>query len=69
MIDERWGGRPMASMLPRVFFEYFADTSLAPERKGTLAGFLVRFCSQSWPGEAYIHFVGVHTWDRGRGLG
>jgi predicted GNAT superfamily acetyltransferase len=69
VIDEWWGGRPMAGMLPRVFFEHFADTSFAAERNGTLAGFLVGFCSQSRRGEAYIHFVGVHPGERGRGLG
>jgi ribosomal protein S18 acetylase RimI-like enzyme len=68
VIDDWWGGRPMASMLPRMFFEHFADTSYAAEVDGSLAGFLVGFCSQSRPGEAYIHFVGVHPRQRGRGL-
>jgi len=69
MASEWWGGRPMAGMLPRVFFEHFGDSSFAAERNGTLAGFLVGFCSQSRRGEAYIHFVGVHPGERGRGLG
>ena len=34
-----------------------------------LAGFLVGFVSQSRPGEAYIHFVGVRPDERDRGLG
>src|SRR6266496_2909000 len=51
VIDEWWGGRPMAGMLPRLFFEHFAVTSFAAERNGTLAGFLAGFCSQSQPGE------------------
>ena len=34
-----------------------------------LAGFLVGFVSQSQPGDAYIHFVGVHPPERGHGLG
>jgi ribosomal protein S18 acetylase RimI-like enzyme len=65
VIDEWWGGRPMADMLPRLFFEHFADTSFAADRAGTLAGFV----SQSRPGEAYIHFAGVRPGERGRGLG
>ena len=30
---------------------------------------LVGLLSQSHPGEAYIHFVGIHPAERGRGLG
>ena len=59
-IDDWWGGRQMADMLPRLFFEHFTDTCFAAERDGELAGFLVGFLSQSRPAEAYIHFVGVH---------
>jgi predicted GNAT superfamily acetyltransferase len=69
VIDDWWGGRHMADVLPRLFFEHFADTSFAADREGILAGFLVGFLSQSRPGEAYIHFVGVHPEQRGRGLG
>jgi L-amino acid N-acyltransferase YncA len=69
VIDDWWGGRPMADMLPRLFFEHFTDTSFAAERDGELAGFLVGFRSQSRPGQAYIHFVGIHPGERGRGLG
>ena len=69
VIDDWWNGRHMADKLPRLFFEHFADTSFAAERHGELAGFLVGFISQSRPGEAYIHFVGVHPDERGRGLG
>lgn len=59
----------MADMLPRLFFEHFADTSFAAERDRVLVGFLAGFVSQSRPGEAYIHFVGVHPDERGHGLG
>ena len=69
VIDDWWGGRHMADMLPRLFFEHFTDTSFAAERNGELAGFLVGFRSQSRPGEAYIHFVGVNPGERGHGLG
>ena len=60
VIDDWWGGRHMADMLPRLFFEHFTDTSFAAERDGELAGFLVGFRSQSRLAEAYIHFVGIH---------
>jgi predicted GNAT superfamily acetyltransferase len=69
VIDEWWNGRHMADMLPRLFFEHFTDTCFAAERDGELAGFLIGFMSQSRPGEAYIHFVGIHPDERGRGLG
>jgi len=69
VIDDWWGGRRMADMLPRLFFEHFTDTSFAAERAGELAGFLVGFLSQSRPAEAYVHFVGVHPGGRGLGLG
>jgi ribosomal protein S18 acetylase RimI-like enzyme len=69
VIDSWWDGRHMADMLPRLFFEHFTGTSFAAERDGELAGFLIGLLSQSRPGEAYIHFVGVHPAERGRGLG
>ena len=69
IIDEWWGGRHMADMLPRLFFEHFSDTSFAVEQDGSLVGFLVGFLSQSRPAEAYIHFVGVHPEHRGQRLG
>jgi GNAT superfamily N-acetyltransferase len=69
VIDDWWGGRHMADMLPRLFFEHFCDSSFAAEHDGDLAGFLVGLRSQSRPAEAYIHFVGVRPGERGRGLG
>jgi GNAT superfamily N-acetyltransferase len=69
VVDDWWNGRHMADMLPRLFFEHFTDTSFAAERDGELVGFLVGFTSQSRPGEAYIHFIGVHPGERGSGLG
>ena len=69
VIDEWWGGRTMAPMLPRLFFDHFTDTSFAADRDGALAGFLVAFVSQSQPGTAYIHFVGVDPGERGHGVG
>jgi predicted GNAT superfamily acetyltransferase len=69
VIDDWWGGRQMADMLPHLFFEHFTDTSFAAEIDGELAGFLVGFVSQSRAGEAYIHFVGIRPDQRGSGLG
>ena len=58
----------MADMLPRLFFQHFADTSFVAEDNGTPVGFLVGFVSQSRPKEAYIHFAGVHPDHRRRGI-
>jgi GrpB-like predicted nucleotidyltransferase (UPF0157 family)/predicted GNAT superfamily acetyltransferase len=69
VLDTWWGGRHMADMLPRLFFEHFTHTSFAAERDGELSGFLVGFRSQSHPAETYIHFVGVAPEERGSGLG
>ena len=55
-------------MVPRVFLEHFAGTSLVAESDAQMYGFLVGFRSQDHPGEAYIHFVGVAPEARGRGL-
>jgi GrpB-like predicted nucleotidyltransferase (UPF0157 family)/predicted GNAT superfamily acetyltransferase len=69
VLDDWWGGRHMAGMLPRLFFDHFSGTSFAAERDGELSGFLAGFRSQSRPAEAYIHFVGVAPRERGSGLG
>ena len=69
LVDEWWGGRQMIDMLPRLFFVHFSDTAFVAEDGGELAGFLAGFLSQSKPGEAYIHFVGVSPDHRGRGVG
>lgn len=69
VIDEWWGGRPMAAMLPKLFFVHFRDSSFVAEDDGKLAGFLVGFRSQTFENEAYVHFVGVDPDRRGSGLG
>lgn len=69
VIDEWWGGRNMRDMLPRLFFMHFRDTSfVAEDDVGDLAGFLCGFLSQTYPEQAYIHFVGVSPEHRGAGL-
>jgi ribosomal protein S18 acetylase RimI-like enzyme len=69
VVDEWWGGRHMADMLPKLFFIHFRDTSLAVEEQGQIIAFLVGFISQTFPDQAYIHFVGIHPEFRKRGLG
>lgn len=59
----------MSDMLPRLFFQHFSNTCLILENHEQLAGFLVGFCSQVSPKEAYIHFAGVHPMFRGQGNG
>jgi predicted GNAT superfamily acetyltransferase len=67
IIDDWWGGRPMRRMLPRLFFEHFADTSFVVEEGDDLVAFLVAFVSDTRSDEAYIHFVGVRPDRRGEG--
>lgn len=69
VIDEWWGGRRMAAMLPKLFFVHFRDTSFVAEEDGELVGFLCGFRSQTFPDEAYVHFVGVSPSGRGAGVG
>jgi ribosomal protein S18 acetylase RimI-like enzyme len=70
VIDEWWGGRTMAAMLPKLFFVHFRDTSfVAEDDDGGLAGFLCGFRSQAFSDEAYVHFIGVDPGRRGGGLG
>ena len=70
VVNEWWGGRPMAEMLPRLFFQHFRDTSFVAEGSGSpaLVGFLVGLVSQSRPEEAFVHFVGVEPSYRHRGI-
>jgi predicted GNAT superfamily acetyltransferase len=69
VIDQWWGGREMAAMLPKLFFVHFLDTSFVAEEDGELAGFLCGFRSQTYADEAYVHFVGVDPARRTSGLG
>lgn len=69
VIDEWWGGRAMAAMLPKLFFVHFRDTSFVAEDDGRLAAFLCGFRSQTYEDEAYVHFMGVDPSRRAAGLG
>ncbi len=65
-----WGGRDLRALVPSLFLEHFAGTSLVAETgDGDLAGFLVGFVSQDHPDEAYVHMIGVDQAHRGDGLG
>ena len=69
-VNAWWDGRDMAPMLPRLFFVHFEGTSyVVDDDVGQLAAFLIGFLSQTDPGEAYVHFVGVAPEHRGEGLG
>lgn len=69
VVDEWWGGRPMASLLPKLFFEHFQPTSFVMEQNGSIQGFLIGFRSQTTPTQAYIHFVGADPQYRKQGIG
>lgn len=75
-VDDWWGGRHMAAMLPKLFFVHFPQTTtVAVERSADgsggerVVGFLCGFVSQADPEVAYIHFVGVDPEVRGAGVG
>ncbi|MGA5702107.1 GNAT family N-acetyltransferase [Peterkaempfera bronchialis] len=76
VLDRWWGGFEgstgsvqRALLLPRLFFQHFADSSFIAERDGELVGFLVGFLSQSRHDESYVHFVGVSPEEQRGGLG
>jgi len=69
VLNDWWGGRSMANMLPKLFFVHFRSTSFVAERDSVIVGFLIGFLSQTILDEAYIHFVGVHPDFRNQGLG
>ena len=68
VLNDWWGGRNMRDMLPKLFFVHFSETSFVAESKGKIIGFLIGFLSQTFPDQAYIHFVGIHPDYRKEGL-
>ena len=68
-LDTPAAARERAALVPRLWLQHFAGTSLVAERDGRLAGFLIGFLSQDRAAEGYIHFVGVAPDERGRGTG
>ena len=71
-LDHWWGGRRMTPMLPRLFFEHFADTSFVAEmaqeeqEDPQVVGFVCGFASPSLPYEvsAPPHRIHVPQFDR-----
>lgn len=68
VVDEWWGGRQMALMLPKLFLVHFRPTSFVAEDNGLIVGFVISFVSQALHHEGYIHFLGVHPDFRRHGL-
>jgi GNAT superfamily N-acetyltransferase len=70
VMDEWWGGRSIAAVLPRLWLQHFTGTSwLAETTDGGLAGFLVGFMSPDRPDTAYCHVIATNPRLRKRGLG
>jgi GNAT superfamily N-acetyltransferase len=69
VVDDWWGGREIAPLLHRLFFEHFSTTSFVVEDDRGVVAFLCGFLSQSHPAEAYVHLVGVRPDVRHGGLG
>jgi ribosomal protein S18 acetylase RimI-like enzyme len=68
VVNEWWGGRSMCEMLPKLFFVHFRNTSFIAEKDDEVVGFLIGFLSQTFPEEAYVHFLGVHPNFRKQGV-
>ncbi|WP_327357350.1 GNAT family N-acetyltransferase [Streptomyces sp. NBC_01304] len=80
-VQEWWGdsrtpdeARALSLLLPRLFLQCFAGTSLVLEGErgpdgARIEAFLVGFHSADRADEAYIHFVGVDPALRGQGVG
>ncbi|MFH8530372.1 GNAT family N-acetyltransferase [Streptomyces tendae] len=73
---QRWWGdsrtpdqaRELSLLLPKLFLQFFAGTSLVVEDDAGIRAFLIGFHSADDAHEAYIHFVGVDPELRGRGV-
>jgi len=54
-INEWWGGRQLAHLLPKLFFQHFQDTSFVVEESDQVSGtnkiiaFIIGFISQTDP--------------------
>ncbi|MFC3998366.1 GNAT family N-acetyltransferase [Nocardiopsis sediminis] len=67
-VADAWWGRPISHILPRLFLDHFAPTSLFAEDTAGTAGFLVGFDSPAAADAAYIHMVAVRPDLRRSGL-
>ena len=70
VMDDWWGGREIARLLPRLWLQHFTGTSwIAEDAEGRLAGFLVGFLSPDRPEMAYCHVIATNPNRRRKGLG
>ena len=70
VIDDWWGGRDLATLLPRLWLQHFTGTSwLAEDEEGRIAGFLIGFLSPDHPDTAYCHMIATNPNVRRSGLG
>ena len=69
LLRGRWGGKPLAAVLPRHLFARVRPTSVVAEEGGELRGALVGFRSPARPERAYVHLVGVDPRCRGQEVG
>ena len=67
--DTEAAARERAALVPRLWLQHFASTSLVAERDARLSGFLIGFLSPDHPRDGYIHFVGVAPDERRTSLG
>jgi len=67
-LDTEAAARERAALVPRLWLQHFASTSLVAEVHGRLVGFLIGFLSQDHPEEGYVHFVGVAPGSRRSGI-
>lgn len=74
-VQQWWGdsrtpeqARELSLLLPRLFLQFFAHTSLVREDDAGITAFLVGFYAADNDDEAYIHFVGVDPRLRGQGV-
>lgn len=67
--DRPSAGRERAALVPRLWLQHFASTSLVAESGSNVIGFLIGFLSPDRPAEGYIHFVGVAPGARRQGVG
>jgi ribosomal protein S18 acetylase RimI-like enzyme len=68
-LDAWWDGRPMRTLLPRLFFQHFGPTTFVAEADEGRIGFLAGFVSQTDATIGYVHFVGVDPAHRRSGVG
>jgi ribosomal protein S18 acetylase RimI-like enzyme len=70
VVDDWWGGRQLAHLLPRLWLQFFTGTSwIAEAPAGALAGFLIGFVRPDDPTIGYVHMIATSPNRRKRGLG